>query len=279
MKSFMVYLELARPLNVVIAAVSVLVGALSAGVWPVDGTILLACLVAALVTAGANAVNDLYDVDIDRVNKPHRPLPSGRLNKGQAIGLAAVLTIAGLAVSPALGPWGFLIALLVVLLLVAYSARLKRTVLWGNLAVALAAALAFVYGGLAVGRIGPALIPAGFAFLFHLGREILKDAQDVAGDRAGGARTLPAVAGVGEALGWTSLVFILLIMVMPLPFVTGYYSFWYIIIVVLGVDLPLIHVILSSRRYQSPDHLGSLSLLLKLDMWVGLAAIMVGVWL
>jgi geranylgeranylglycerol-phosphate geranylgeranyltransferase len=271
------YFLLIRPINVIIAAGAVLVGALASGIWPRGTDIVLACLVAAVITAGANAINDVHDVEIDRINRPRRPLPSGRLSRQQAAILGVILLVLGLGVSPALGLWGFLVALMVILLLAAYSARLKRTVLWGNLTVASVSGLAFIYGGIAVRRPGPAVIPAGFAFLFHLGREILKDAQDVAGDRAGGARTLPAVAGVKEALGWASLVFIILIVVTPLPFVVGYYSLPYLVIVAFGVDLPLVWVIVSWRRNQNSDHLGRLSLLLKIDMWVGLAAILAGI--
>lgn len=273
------YLELARPQNVLIASGSVLVGALAAGFWPSGPSTLLACLAAGLITAGANAVNDVFDVQIDRVNKPRRPLPSGRLISAQAMRFSFLMAVAGLALSSLLGLWGFVIALSVTLLLLAYSSRLKRIPMWGNLAVSLAAGLAFIYGGIAVGRPGPALIPAGFAFLFHLGREILKDAQDVAGDRAAGARTLPAVVSVPGALRWAGLIFVLLVLATPLPFLVGHYSLAYLIIVVLGVDLPLVWVILSALRDHSPDRLGRLSLLLKLDMWVGLVAIMAGVWM
>jgi geranylgeranylglycerol-phosphate geranylgeranyltransferase len=272
------YLQLARPLNVVIAAGSVLVGALAAGVWAFSPAVLWAMIVAALITAGANAMNDLFDLDIDRINKPHRPLPAGRLSGSQARGFSIVVMVVGLGLSVLLGLWGMIVAWTVTILLVAYSARLKRTPLWGNLAVALAAGLAFVYGGLAAGRIGPALIPAGFAFLFHLGREILKDAEDVAGDRAAGARTLATQVGIATALKWAGFVFVLLILATPLPFVMGGYSLAYLIIVILGVDVSLVWVIVSSLRNQGPVNLGRLSFLLKLDMWVGLAAIMMGVW-
>jgi geranylgeranylglycerol-phosphate geranylgeranyltransferase len=278
MRHWGAYLQSIRPANVVIAAGAVMVGALSSGLRP-GGSVWLACLVAGLITGGGNVINDVYDLEIDRINKPQRPLPSGRASRRGAVALGAILLVLGVGIGQALGFWGLLVALLVALLLVAYSARLKRTVLWGNLTVALAAGLAFLYGGIAAERPGPALIPAGFAFLFHLGREMLKDAQDVAGDRAAGARTLPAVAGVAEALGWAGLVFVLLIMASPLPFAVGYYSAAYVIIVVLGVDLPLIYVMLSWRRDQSPDRLGRLSLLLKMDMWVGLVAILAGAWL
>jgi geranylgeranylglycerol-phosphate geranylgeranyltransferase len=272
------YIRLIRPVNVLIAAGAVLVGALSSGFGP-GGSVWLACVVAGLITAGGNVINDVCDVEIDRINKPRRPLPSGRVGRRSAAALGVILLLPGVGLSAALGWPGCVVALLVALLLVAYSARLKGTVLWGNLAVSLAAGLAFVYGGLAAGRPVPALIPAAFAFLFHLGREILKDAQDVTGDRAGGARTLPAVAGVREALGWAGLFFILLIAASPVPFLAGWYSLPYVIVVVAGVDLPLIGVMISWRRDRSPGHLDRLSLVLKLIMCAGLAAILAGVWL
>jgi geranylgeranylglycerol-phosphate geranylgeranyltransferase len=270
------YLELIRPLNVVIAALSVFVGALVSAPLRWDFRILLACLVAALITGGANVLNDVFDVDIDRVNKPRRPLPSGRVHKAQAAVFSAVLLVMGVAISPYLGLWGFFIALLAAFLMIFYSARLKRTLLLGNLTVALVAALAFLYGGIAVRRPIEALVPAGFAFLFHLGREILKDAQDYEGDRAAGARTLPAVSGVPNAIRWAGLVFSLLVLASPVPFLVGHYSLAYLIVVVLGVDFPLLYVIFSSNRNPSSGHLGQLSFLLKLDMWVGLVAILVG---
>jgi len=101
----------------------------------------------------------------------------------------------------------------------------------------------------------------------------------VAGDRAGGARTLPAAAGIGAALGWAGLFFVLLIVVSPLPYLIGRYSLIYLVAVVLAVDLPLIGVMVSWRRDRNPAHLDRLSLLLKLIMCLGLAAILAGVWL
>ena len=148
-----------------------------------------------------------------------------------------------------------------------------------EIGVVLVSGLAFLYGGIATGRPGPALVPACFAFLFHLGREILKDAQDEVGDRAAGARTLPAVVGVPGALRWAGLVFSILIAATPIPHLVGHYSLAYLIIVVFGVDFPLLYVIFSSQRNSSPDHLGRLSLLLKVDMWVGLVAILAGIWM
>ncbi len=272
------YIELARPVNVLIAAASVLVGALVAGPAHFSLRIPLACLVAALITGGANAINDVYDLEIDRINKPGRPLPSGRVNSLQGFLYGSCLLVLGMVASSLLGLSGVIIALVASFLLVVYSAWLKRSLLLGNLTVALVSALAFLYGGIAVRQVSQALVPAVFAFLFHLGREILKDAQDEEGDKIFAARTLPVVIGVPGALRWMSLVFGLLILATVFPYLVGLYSLAYLMVAILGVDLPLVYVIFSSQRNLSHGHLGRMSLLLKVAMGLGLVALLLGRW-
>jgi len=168
------------------------------------------------------------------------------------------------------------LALGVSILLILYDLRLKRITLWGNLAVGLAGGLAFVYGGLAVGRPTGALIPTGFAFLFHLGREIVKDAEDISGDREAGAVTLPVRWGVRTAVAVASGTFGLLMPLTFVPFWLGLYGWLYLITVVFGVDLVLVYVVLSMWRDHSPSNLRRVSVVLKADMIVGLGAILAG---
>ena len=146
----------------------------------------------------------------------------------------------------------------------------------GNGVVSLIAALAFIYGGLAVGRFGPTLIPAWFAFLFHFGREIVKDIQDWAGDTAIGAKTLPIRFGKKTALIVTTYTFILLIISTPVPALFRIYGIVYLIVVILGVDIPLLYVLRSMWRDSGPTNLGRLSFILKVDMLIGLLAIYLG---
>ena len=160
--------------------------------------------------------------------------------------------------------------------MILYDFCLKRIALWGNLAVGLAGGLAFVYGGLAVGRPTGALVPAGFAFLFHLGREIVKDAEDISGDREAGAMTLPVRWGARTAVACASGTFGLLIPLTFVPFCLGLYGWLYLAIVVLGVDLVLVYVVLSMWRNYSPSNLRRVSIVLKADMIVGLGAILAG---
>ena len=270
------YIALARPANGLIAAAAVLVGALMSGSLHPSGGLALACLSAMLIAGGGNALNDVYDIEVDAFNRPDRPLPSGRVGRHSAALFAGVLLVGGLTLSFTVSLQAFLLVIGVAFLLIIYSARLKRTALWGNLAVSASAAAAFVYGGLAVGRMTGALIPAGFAFLFHLGREIMKDVEDEAGDKRVGSRTLPRVVGRPAALRVAALVFGALIAATILPFLFGVYGLSYLLMVIAGVDAVLIYVLF--RLWFDPGRaaLGRLSTLLKADMVVALLVLYFG---
>ena len=157
-----------------------------------------------------------------------------------------------------------------------YSYRLKRTAVWGNLTVAFVTGLAFVYGGLAVGRVGSALVVGVFAFFYHWGREIIKDVEDVEGDRALGARTLPVACGRKVAFAWATGVLVVLMGLTLVPYFLNLFSLRYLIVVVLGVDLFLGYVLFSMWRRSEPANLHRLAFLMKVDMFVGLVAVYVG---
>lgn len=267
---------LTRPVNVLIGGLSIFVGALVSGsIQPIE-KVLVACVSGALVAAGANAINDYFDVEIDRRNKPYRPLPAGRVTRRAAKGQALACLALGSALGALIGVLPLAVATLTALLLYVYSWRLKRTVLWGNVAVSVATGLAFLYGGLAVGRPWAASIPAGFAFLFHLGREIIKDVEDMEGDRLEGAVTLPIRHGWRAALAVATAVYALVVLVTPLPYAAGVYGSAYLLVVIAGVDTVVAYVLVTMWRRPEPPVLHRLSELLKADMFLGLVAIYVG---
>ena len=188
---------------------------------------LLAALSAALINGAGNAFNDLMDIDIDRINRPLRPLPAGRLSPSAARMQSLLLALAGSALAFWLSLWHGLIALVVVALLAVYSVSLKNSLLWGNVLVAFVGAIAFPYGALAAGDLGRSWIPALFAFLFHLGREIVKDIEDVAGDQIRGERTLPLAWGRAQAAVLAALVYLVLVGFTWMPFFMGFYGALY----------------------------------------------------
>ena len=269
---------LTRPANVAIAALSILLAGYLCGVGQAWGKLVAACAAGALVTAAANGINDFFDIEIDRINKPLRPLPSRRITSAEALTFVGLCFAAAVAIALSINSWAVCITLLSGFLLFWYSARLKRMVLWGNLVVSLMTGMAFLFGGIAVGRIRCAFIPAVFAFFMHFGREIIKDMEDVDGDRVLNANTFPVVHGIKPAQLLATSILALLFPVTWAPWFFGIYGSYYLFTLLLGVHTVLLTVIWSLWRKPTRATYGRMSILLKADMLVGLLAIYAGRW-
>lgn len=266
---------LSRPVNVAISFLSIFVAITICG-WSTWESVLLACLTGAFITAAANAINDVYDLEIDRINRPDRPLPSGVISPQEAFAFSIFFFLCGIMSSAFINRETLIIAILFSVLLYLYSSTLKRQVLIGNFTVSLATAFAFIYGGAAVGHIDNALFPAIFAFLMHFGREIIKDMEDVKGDAKDGAQTLPIRYGIRPAQSLTTVLLIALIVITQLPYFISIYGMWYLIVVNLGVNTVLLYTVISMWKKPVRSNFRVLSIVLKADMLVGLTAIYVG---
>jgi geranylgeranylglycerol-phosphate geranylgeranyltransferase len=189
--------RITRPVNCFAAGVAAVVAYFIAS-GTVIPEVLLLFFVVAPITAAGNVINDYFDVEIDRVNRPDRPIPAGTVTLPAARGYAVLLFLIGVFVSVFTNPVCFAIAIFNTLLLVLYAARLKRTLLLGNITVAYLAGSMFLFGGALGGMTGLVhVIPfAMMTFFAMLARELVKDAEDVAGDRASGAVTLPIRSGI-----------------------------------------------------------------------------------
>ena len=160
-----------------------------------------------LVCATSQAVNDWFDRDVDAINEPHRPIPSGRMPGRWGINIAVAWTVLSLLVALSLGTWGFLAAGLGLVLAWAYSAppvRLKKNGWWGNSACALCyEGLAWITGAavMSAGRF-PEWRSVLLALLYSSGAHgimTLNDFKSVAGDRRMGIGSLPVRLGVQGA--------------------------------------------------------------------------------
>jgi geranylgeranylglycerol-phosphate geranylgeranyltransferase len=190
-----------RPANSTVAGIAALLGYIVAtGVFAPVSLILFPIVFA--ITAAGNVYNDLCDLEIDRINRPGRPLPSGQVTPRAAGTLAMALFAAGLLLSLPAGLPCVIIAVANSLILLLYARSLKRTPLWGNVAVSYLSASIYPFGGALAGvqAMANTLPLAGITFLAMLSRELLKDAEDVPGDSAAGARTVPIVHGVKKTV-------------------------------------------------------------------------------
>jgi geranylgeranylglycerol-phosphate geranylgeranyltransferase len=272
--------RLVRPLNVVLFVVGVGVGGvLALGGLPREAVagLLGAAVSAALIGAAANAINDVFDLEIDRLNRPERPLPQGHLGKSGAQWIWIVCSVAGIAVGALVSGTHAAIAIGAVVLLYVYSRRLKRMPVIGNLVVSIVVAAALLYGALAVGEITMAvLVGASFAFLVTLAREIVKDLEDLVGDRSVGARTLAVTAGAGAAGALAIGLMVLTLLLTPLPFLFFGYGSLYLLLVLPACAMLLRGIWVMLGDPSSSDRAARASLFLKGVMVAGLFALVGG---
>ncbi|MEI7856209.1 MAG: geranylgeranylglycerol-phosphate geranylgeranyltransferase [Methanomicrobiales archaeon] len=189
--------SITRPANAVISGVTAIIAYLIATGTVIPTAVILLVIVT-LITAAGNVINDYFDADIDRINRPERPIPSGTVTPVAARFFAFTLFLAGILVA-LFTPFLCLVFVLVnSVILVLYAARLKSMPVVGNAAVAYLAASIFLFGGAFAGWDALILMTplAAITFLATMVREILKDAEDVVGDAAGGADTLPIRIGI-----------------------------------------------------------------------------------
>ena len=231
------YVDLARPFTLLPPALGVVSGAVTA--WGAHGTrdavtlatflpVLWGALMAAVLNSASNAINQIYDLDIDRVNKPKRPLPSGALTMREAWGFtlasfALAWVLAWLAVPPGLEARRecFWIVLFTSVLVWAYSAppfRTKARGIWANITIAIPRGLLLKVAGWSTVKtvLDPEPWFIGTIFgLFLLGASTTKDFADIEGDRAGGCDTLPILYGVKRAAWMIAPFFVLPFLLVP----------------------------------------------------------------
>ena len=197
------YLALTRPGNMILTAVAVIAGAfIAAGPEIMDFQIEVAvcCLCSMMLVGGGNALNDYNDRETDKENHPERPIPSGSISADTGLVYARALLGSGLLILLFVleNKMPFVIALIGIILLIAYENGLKAAGISGNITVGLMSGAVFLFAGMAVNEPGPTLWIFGLAVLATVTREIIKDVQDLEGD--GDRRTLPASIGIENSM-------------------------------------------------------------------------------
>lgn len=226
-----------------------------------------------LICAGGNVLNDYFDIEIDKINKPNRPLPSGKIPKNLALSFSVLLLISGVLIAFQFSTQLFVISIFAASLISVYDWNLKRLPLVGNFVVSLVSGMTFLYAGAIVLNIREALVPALLGFFFHFAREILKDIEDIKGDKKEDAKTFPIQFGILNSKILVTLIIIVLITLTIIAFFTENYSWLYLITVIFTVDLGLVFVLLSAWKNHGPENLNKLNKLLKIEMLFGLLSL------
>ena len=276
-KRLLSIIKISRPLNVLIVFLTIIIaGFICSKNNEIPPPVFLAALSASFIAAAGYIINDYFDIKIDKINRPGRPLASGGISIKSAIIFYFAFSLIGLILGLKINTGVFAIAFFTEILLFIYSFKFKSIPLLGNLSVAFLTGLVFIYGGASVNNISFAIIPASFALIINLIREIVKDMEDVEGDIKNGIVTFPYKFGFSAAKKFILLITIILILFTSYPFIFKLYRIEYFIIVMSIVNPIFVYFLVSIYKNDSLANLNKLSFILKLNMIFGLSAIYLG---
>lgn len=243
--------DLVRTELPVTAGICVVAGEILAlGGMPSITSALLGFATGFFIAGSAMITNEYFDLDVDRINHPDRPLPSGRITIPELVVLACLFSLAGLMTALLLSPLLLVIAVILLTVGILYNWKLKETGLPGNIMVAFSVGMTFICGGAATGHATNPVVWtfAALAFLFDLAEEIAGDAMDMEGDKLRGGRTLALTYGRQPALRVTLALFAAFGGLSLIPFLAGWLSYGYLAMIIIA-DLLIAYLAL--RLYQS----------------------------
>jgi geranylgeranylglycerol-phosphate geranylgeranyltransferase len=215
------YFSLIRPANSIMVGFAVIVGiaVTSYGKDLLSLDSLLGFITGFCVSSFSMITNDLYDYEVDRVNQPTRPIPSGRISLSAAKIYSLPYLIIGLIAAAIISPANLVIAVIFALVGWFYNYRGKKYGLAGNSLVALSLAIPYIFGSIALGvySVNLAYLLALTSFLAGLGREVLKGISDVAGDKVRGIMSVAITRGMNQAKGLVAALFLAAVASSALP--------------------------------------------------------------
>lgn len=235
------------------------------------GVMLVAALATTLISIGGFVINDILDIEIDRVNRPDRPLAAGKVALSTAWALYAGCTLAGVLLGFMVNPAAGLVALLIALALFLYSYSLKQRFLIGHLTIATMGAALLPFGAVAAGAIMPVLYSVLFVFPAFFAREVLKTVPDYMGDKAAGVDNIATRYGPQVALRVAQVALLLVALALPLvrllwPLNTAY------LVLVLAVIWPATAYVLLTATVENVKRASQLAKMLFLLTTLALLA-------
>lgn len=281
MVKFGAFVRIIRPVNCVMIGFAVLVGAglIGTKAFSLDDALFLVFgfLTGFFLTAGSMVVNDAVDREIDAVNEPERPIPSGAVSLGQARVFAAVLALLGFVFALTVSWQCLIIAVSSWVVFALYSVWGKRAGLFGNLLVSVCVAIPFVYGGFVVGDgfAASSLIFVVLAFLANTGREVTKGVVDVEGDRGKGVKTVAVRFGDRVAVVVAVVFYVSAVALSIVPLWLRLVSVWFVPFV-LVTDIGLIVSCLWLLRDFSRENAKRIKNLVLIWFLFGLVAFLAG---
>jgi geranylgeranylglycerol-phosphate geranylgeranyltransferase len=227
-------IQLFRPELPFAAGVCVVLGEIVAlGKFPPLLEMTLGFLCGFFISGSAIVLNDYFDLEVDRINAPTRPLPAGIVSPREAIILTAITTFIGLGASFMMGVPAFILCVIFWLIGFLYNWKFKEAGLAGNLMVSSSVAITFILGGIAVAEPWNKIVWSFglMAFFIDLGEEIAGDAMDMEGDKERDSKSIAIVRGKDFALMVSSLLFGLVVLISFVPVIFEWLGSSYLLMI------------------------------------------------
>lgn len=232
MKKVKGFIKLIRFELPVSAGICVIMGQLFAlGNFPSLFIILSGFMSIFLISASILVLNDYFDVETDKINSPHRPIPSNLVTLNEALLFSLILLSAGMLLSYLIGIIPFLISIAVLFIGFLYNRYFKKSGLFGNLLVSFSVGMTFIYGGATVGFPFNKVVMffAVITALIDLGEEIAADAMDIEGDLLINSKSVAIKYGKSIALKLSAIIFIIVIILSSISFLLKWFTIIYLI--------------------------------------------------
>ena len=239
-------IQLFRPELPFAAGVSVVLGEIVAlGYFPPLREIALGFLCGFFISGSAIVLNDYFDLEVDEVNAPNRPLPAGTVSPSEAILLTVIATVIGLAAAFVIGIPAFILCVIFWGIGFLYNWKFKEAGLLGNLMVSSSVAITFILGGIAVAEPWNKIVWTFglMAFFIDLGEEIAGDAMDIEGDKKRDSKSIAIMRGKKFAVAVSSFLFGLVILISLIPAIFAWLGARYLLMIFITDALIIVFTI------------------------------------
>ncbi|MFW9826300.1 MAG: geranylgeranylglycerol-phosphate geranylgeranyltransferase [Candidatus Thorarchaeota archaeon] len=278
-------IEILRPINDLMGSLTVIIGILNTriGIDPLKlvFNIILGVLTYFFIAGSGMVINDYYDIEIDKINRPERPIPRGAISLNQAKLLWIVTSLVGIGIAILhsflfnIGYINIIVAIIFAFMGWLYAAWGKKSGFFGNIIVSISFSIGLIYGAILNNSNVPPYIYFFFltSFFLLLSREVIKGCEDIEGDKKEGVKTLAIRIGIKNATIFSLLFALLAVIFFILPFFTNILNrMFFLISMIFGIVVVLYTIILMLKSNLERKDFKKISLLLKISMFLGLIA-------